>query len=149
MAASQTVNLNCTRATFHPIQNYPVRWLDWDADFILAQEFVPEKAPLTREVWDDSRRDGYQFCAVIEKERIVAWAAAWRYSEKAWEVAAVRTHPEYRRRGYGQTVVSFVTGYILENGRLATCLTRSSNDTMQKTAMSVGFVKAPRPVQEK
>lgn len=149
MAASPAVNLNCTRETFHPVQNHPVRWLDWEADFTRAQEFAPEKAPLTRKIWDDSRRDGYRFCAIIEDEKIIAWAAAWRYSEKAWEVAAVRTHPEYRRRGYGQTVVSFVTDHILKNDRLATCLTRSTNEAMQKTAMSVGFVRGPRPDQEK
>jgi len=63
----------------------------------------------------------------------------WRYSEEAWEVAAVYTVPAFRRRGYGKAVVSFVTAHILDAGRLATCHTRVDNAAMIATAESVGF----------
>ena len=44
-----------------------------------------------------------------------------------------------RRRGYGQAVVSFVTGHILAAGRLATCSTSSDNLAMQRMAEAFGF----------
>ena len=144
MASSPYVNLNCTTQTFRPSRRYPVRWLSCDTDYPLAQGFVP----IPREDWEKAYRNGYQFCAVVEENRIVAWSAVWRYSDTAWEVAAVRTHPEYLRRGYGQTVVSSVTECILANDRLATCLTRADNKAMQATAMRVGFVVGPRPPHE-
>ena len=66
--------------------------------------------------------------------------SVWRYSETAWEAAAVRTQPDVCRRGYAKAAVSFVTAYILDSGRRATCTTGSDNLAMQRTARSVGFV---------
>ncbi len=71
-------------------------------------------------------------------------AAIWRYSNEAWELAAVSTRPEFRQRGYGQSVASFVTAAILGQGRLATCLTAGDNTAMRRTAESIGFYHAER-----
>src|SRR5689334_11894110 len=142
MTEPKYVNLECTSETFRPCLRYPVRWLDVEADYPLARAIWFE--PLSLEGWRQFREDGYRYCAVVEEGRIVSMAAAWSYSDTAWEVAAVHTVPEARRRGYGKSVVSFVTAHILELGRLATCLTVSTNLPMQDTAKSVGFYVAPR-----
>jgi len=142
MEEPKYVNLECTQQTFRPCILYPVRWLDVEQDYELARAIWFQ--PLSLESWQDFQVQGYRYCAAIEEGRIVSLAAAWRYSEAAWEAAAVHTVSEARRRGYGKSVVSFVTGHILEAGRVATCLTAAENLPMQRTAMSVGFYTAPR-----
>ena len=139
MTASSDVRYECTRQTFRPDARYPVRWLDWDQDYALARTMWPDTCPLTPAVWREARESGYRYCGAIEQQRIVSIAAVWRYSETAWEVAAVRTRPEACMRGYTQAVVSLVTARILDAGKQATCTTARDNVAMQRTAESVGF----------
>ena len=138
----QHCNQECTPATFRPCELHHVRWLDWEEDFVAVNKFWFQ--PLSMEEWLSFRDMQYRYCAVIESASICSIAALWRYSDSAWEVAAVKTSPEHQRRGLGKSVVSFVTRAILAEGRLATCLTASENLPMQKTAQSVGFYHAPR-----
>jgi predicted GNAT family acetyltransferase len=116
-----------------------VRWLDWDQDYPLARAFWPPDFPLTQEVWEEARALGYRYYAIVEGDEIASIAAEWRYSDEAWDVAAIVTAPAYRRQGYAKSVVSFVTGQILEAGRVATCTTQHDNIAMIRTAESVGF----------
>lgn len=143
--ARQYVHYACTPATFHPDTRYLVRWLDWERDFALAATIWPVESPLAREAWHEARELGYRYCGLVRhtcgKPRLLAVAAVWHYSQTAWEVAAVRTQPDARRRGYAKSVVSFITAHILEAGRRATCTTEDDNLAMQKTAESVGFVR--------
>jgi RimJ/RimL family protein N-acetyltransferase len=133
-----------------------VRWLDWERDYELASTIWPKEHPLSRETWLEARELGYRYCAVVERRRVerrrvdrrpvgrprlLAIAAVWRYSETAWEAAAVRTRPDARRRGYAKAAVSFVTAHILDSGRRATCTTGQDNLAMQRTAEAVGFVR--------
>jgi len=140
--AVRHVNLECVADTFRPCQPYAVRWLDVEADYPLARDSWA--FPISPEDWRSFRDEGYQYCAVVEDGRIVSIAAVWSYSDQAWELAAVATLPEFRRRGYGKSVASFVTAAILSEGRRATCLTAADNVAMQQTAQSVGFYVAPR-----
>ena len=140
--AARHINLECVAATFRPRQPHAVRWLDMEADYPLARDFWA--FPISPEDWQGFRNEGYQYCAVVEDGRIISIAAAWRYSDHAWELAAVSTLPEFRQRGYGQSVGSFVTAAILSGGRRATCLTAADNVAMQRTAQSVGFYVASR-----
>lgn len=94
---------------------------------------------MSQEDWEQNRADGFHYFAIVEQEAIAALAAVWMYSQTYWELAAVSTAPAFRKRGYGNAVVCFVTAYILEQGRKATILTESSNVAMLKTAQSVGF----------
>jgi len=130
------ISYECTRQTFRPLTTYPVRWLDWEEDYPLIQEFWPSQTP---NGWYQARLQGFQYCAVIEHGQIRALAAVWRYSDTAWEVASVYTQPEARRQGYAKAVVSFVTAYILEMSKRATCNTSRDNIAMQRVAESVGF----------
>jgi RimJ/RimL family protein N-acetyltransferase len=123
-----------------------VRWLEWEEDFGLARAIWPDESPLSHETWLEAREMGYRYCGVVKqrpngKARLLSIAAVWRYSETAWEAAAVRTRPGARRRGYAQCVVSFATAYILDCGRRATCTTSLDNLAMQKTAESVGYAR--------
>ncbi|HLO29883.1 MAG TPA: GNAT family N-acetyltransferase [Anaerolineales bacterium] len=138
MSDPQFVSYECTPQGFQAVSSYPVRWLEWEEDYSLVARFWPEQTP---NGWYAARQEGFQYCAVIEQNQIRALAAVWRYSEVAWEVASVYTHPEVRRRGYAKAVVSFVTAYILGAGKLATCSTGRDNRGMQRVAESVGFRK--------
>ncbi len=136
MSTTQYIEYECTPSTFQPVQHLPVRWLEWEQDYPLVQEFWPEQTP---EGWQEARKEGFQYCAVIEQNQLQAMAAVWRYSEAAWEVASVYTRPEARGRGYAQAVVSFVTAAILNAGRRATCSAAADNPAMQRVAEKVGF----------
>ena len=134
------MSLRCTPTTYQVTDTSGVRWLDRDADFELARALWPAEQPLSRHDWEEAHDAGYRYCGVIEGGRLVAMAAEWRYSEEAWEAAAVRTLDDYRRRGHGKRVVAFVTAHILTSGRVATCHTASDNLAMIRTALSVGYV---------
>ena len=136
MSHTQYIEYECTPTSFQPVQRHPVRWLDWEQDYSLVQEFWPEQTP---EGWQEAWAEGFQYCAVIEQGRIQAMAAIWRYSEAAWEVASVYTRPEARGRGYAQAVVSVVTTAILNAGKRATCSAAADSPAMQRVAEKVGF----------
>jgi len=133
------LRLECTTDTFRPVSFDHVRWLDWDRDFTRAQAFWPSDKPLTRDIWDGARDEGYTYCAIVLDGQVVSMAARYCYADDEWMVAAVGTHAEFRRRGFGQKVVSFITADILDTGRLATCFTAEDNVAMIRTAESVGF----------
>jgi GNAT superfamily N-acetyltransferase len=98
--AVRHVNLECVAAEFRPRQPHAVRWLNWEEDYTLARDLWA--FPISRDDWLGFRDEGYQYCAVVEDGRIVSIAAVWRYSDHAWELAAVSTRPEFRRRGCGR-----------------------------------------------
>jgi RimJ/RimL family protein N-acetyltransferase len=143
----KTTKLICDRGTFVAAECGAARWLDWDADFEMAQQYwsrIP--CALERKDWDEARDAGYRYCAIIQDKQIVALAAEYRFSDEAWMLAAVSTAEARRRRGYGKQVCSFVTAHILESVRLATCETRVDNVPMIRTAESIGFRRSePSP----
>jgi RimJ/RimL family protein N-acetyltransferase len=136
MVNQQYLEYEWTSPSFPRLSGYPVRWLEWEQDYPLVQEFWPEQTP---EGWQEAWAEGFQYCAVIEHDQIQAMAAIWRYSQAAWEVASVYTRPEARGRGYAQAVVSFVTAAMLEAGKRATCSAGSDNPAMQRVVEHVGF----------
>ena len=81
--------------------------------------------------WHDAWRESYRYCARIEEQAIQAIAAVWSYLDEKWEVAAVRTRPELRNRGFAQVVTTFTTASILANGRIATSTTAEENIPMR------------------
>lgn len=134
------VTYSCTKATFSPISGAPVRWLDWASDFALVRcNWAATDAQLTYDDWLKAKADGYTYCGAVIDGVLASVAAVWRYSDAAWEVAAVRTLPQFRQQGLAKAVVSFVTHYILQSNRLATCHTAELNLPMRKTAEAVGF----------
>jgi len=140
MADVPCVHYECTKDTFRPDIKHPVRWVDWDQDSEIARMRWEMEPEAFREMWTGARRDGYEFCAIVNGEKLIAVAAVYRYSEDAWMLAAVSVDdPADRRQGCAKSVCSFVTAAILDAGRTATCITRADNIPMQRTAESVGF----------
>ncbi|MHB9134416.1 MAG: GNAT family N-acetyltransferase [Armatimonadota bacterium] len=140
MEQQRYVHYICTADTFRPTLLHPVRWLEWEKDLPLVQAYWGMDTESFRRVWLEAREEGFHYCAVIEDGRIIASAASWRYSDPAWELAAVHVKdPVYRRRGYATSVCSFITAAILLTGRLATCTTLPDNLAMQRTAERIGF----------
>ena len=134
----------CTPADFRPVPTPGVRWLEREADYALARRYwLDVGQSLKRSTWDAAHEYGYQYAAILEGGQIVALAGAWRFAEECWEVAAVSTLPAFRRRGYARRLVTFVTAFILQSGRSATCSTDDDNRAMAATAESVGFRQVP------
>ncbi len=135
--------LTCTKDTFRPFPSEVVHWFAWERDSYLLQGFGKAKPPMSRREWERLREKGYRYCFAAENDRMVAWAGVWPRTEEVWEVIAVYTAPEFRRRGYGKAVVSLATAYILKCGRAASCGTKAGNLAMIRTAESVGFRRVP------
>ncbi|HHT27153.1 MAG TPA: GNAT family N-acetyltransferase [Firmicutes bacterium] len=57
------------------------------------------------------------------------------------EVALVYTCPAFRRRGYGQRVLSEAARYVTTEGRLAYYSVSDENKASLTTALSVGYVE--------
>jgi len=135
----------CTKQSFIPIDSAKARWLERDADYELAKDYWRDlRLDLLHSTWLKAHEFGYQYAAIVENDRIVSCAGVWRFSEEAWEVAAVSTLESFRRKGYSKSIVAFVTAFILKAGRLATCSTSDDKIAMIATAKSVGFQQVPQ-----
>ncbi len=142
------LSLVCNKQDLIAVDATGIRWLDRDADYALASAYWRGRGQdLSRETWEEAHASGYRYAALVQEGQIVSSAAAWRYSDPAWEVAAVGTLEAFRRRGYATRVVAFVTAYILASGRVATCHTADDNVAMQATARHVGFRETEAPSQ--
>ena len=130
--------LSCDAGAFRPIGVHHVRWFDWDDDFDLLAT-TPSSAGETREAWRGTRERGFRYCGIVEDDHAVARAAVWPYSDDRWEVAAVWTREDRRRRGMAKSVVSFVTASVLDAGRIPTLHTQPTNAAMLRVAAAVGF----------
>ena len=145
MRATDHIRYECSRESYRPACSDTVRWLDRERDWPLVQAFWRSIGfTATKADWLQAHDDGYEYCAAIDGGEITADAAVWRYSPEAWEVAAVYTRGDKRRRGLGKAVVSLVTQHILAWGRIATCGMRRGNLAMARTAESVGFTECER-----
>ena len=98
--------------------------------------------PHRKEDWDELYKQGYRYCATLEKNRAIAVAGLWQRSGDEWEVIAVGVKKGEMSKGHGKAIVSFVTDEILKNGRNATLTTRSTNTAMLTAARAIGFCKA-------
>jgi GNAT superfamily N-acetyltransferase len=134
------IHLACSQRDFIQLDCAAVRWLNRDADYELAREmWAVDGFELTHADWVEAHDIGFTYAGIVEDGILISCAAMWRNSDQAWEVAAVSTRDGYRRLGYSRRVVAFVTSYILQHGRRATCTTHDTNAAMLATAKSVGF----------
>lgn len=134
----------CTPSNLLPADFTHIRWLEVDRDYPLAKQYWQAlRQELRQNTWEKAHDYGYSYAGLIEGERIISCAGVWRFSETHWEVAAVSTLPHYRKQGYSQRAVAFVTAYILASGRHATCSTEDHNLAMIHTAQGAGFQRIP------
>jgi len=138
------ISFVCSKQDLIPVDATGIRWLEPEADYALARAYWRGHGQdLSRDIWEGAHASGYRYAALVREGQILSCAAAWRYSDEAWEVAAVGTLEGFRRRGYATRVVAFVTAYILASGRVATCHTDEDNIAMRATARRVGFREVP------
>jgi len=83
-----------------------------------------------------------RYCLLYCDGLPVARGAIEPYSEQAWEAADIRTAREYRNRGFAKEMLLFLSRYILEHGKTATCRTEEHNTAMQKVILSIGYARA-------
>jgi RimJ/RimL family protein N-acetyltransferase len=144
MGEGAIVELICTQETFRPAAHGGVRWLDVEADFpLIVESAVARGLPApSRDDWREWHAAGYRYAALVDDGKIIAMAAAWNYSEGAWELAAVSTREEFRGRGCAKAVCSFVTSWILGRQPRAPCHTRADNAAMLRVAENLGFQRS-------
>jgi len=127
-------------------------------DVIIRWQKVPDDYPAIYEYWLDRNPDSKYnleewvewmekeksdnscfYCAAFKNGKVVAIGSVEKYSEDKWETAFVRTLIAERGKGYARMVCYFVTKYILENGKIATCHTEEDNYPMQNVIKFLGF----------
>ena len=140
MPSAEWVVMECGRQNFKPVPAVDVHWLTLDDDFDFVRTAWAEDPTFKRADWDRLHAEGYTFCVVREVDAVLSRAAVWRRSEEEWEVAAVWTRTDCRRRGLAKAVVSTATASVLEHGRIATLHALAENLAMLRVAASVGFV---------
>jgi GNAT superfamily N-acetyltransferase len=85
-----------------------------------------------------TRFDGPIFGVRGPRGTLVSWAALKLKSDHVWEIA-VATEADYRGRGYARDVVSAISAFGLDHGRLPAYIHDRDNGTSAFVARSVGF----------
>ena len=107
-------------------------YVSFDKNLVFSKEAY-FAGGISRDLWDDY--------VIWDNGKIVSRAAIWKYSQTAWEVAAVSTLPEYRGKGYGAMVVRHCAAIILEHGKVATSTTSDTNTAMRRILENTGFTE--------
>ena len=121
-----------------------IRWLNMPADYELFCEHLRERYPdreFPIEDWLKWEEQGTPYCGLIKNRKMIARAAAEKYLEDKWETSDVRVWVSERGNGYAKQICYFVTKFILENNKIATCRTEEDNIAMQKVIHALGFEK--------
>jgi hypothetical protein len=73
------------------------------------------------------------------QEEVVA-VASLNWQSPHFAEIAVNTRPQYRRQGWGKSVVSALSGYLLDSGRLPLYVVAEYNEVSAQLAEGIGFV---------
>ena len=127
--------------TVNPSPN--IRWLSRN-DLPLFNEHLTlcGQRNLEERNWNEIYEEGTIYCLLFADGVPTARACVEKYSDDAWEVADVRVAQAFRNRGFAYWVCSWVLGYILEHGKIATIRTEEDNNSMQRVIDKLGFVPA-------
>ena len=107
-----------------------------DAPEMLALAQATEPGPFRPGTYRMGRYLGIR----AEDGRLVAMAGERQRLENFTEVSAVCTLPEFRGRGYGQTLVAAVTALIAEEGRIPFLHVRPENAAARRVYERLGYV---------
>ena len=134
------VHLCVTKEAIHPADLWAVRWITENDSEAFAEPFlkVGERG-WTVEEFRELKSAGYSYCGIFLHNRLCSVAGVWKREPDVWEVIAVGTRPEYRRRGMARSVVHFVAEHILQHVRVASYTANEKNMASIRTAQSVGF----------
>ncbi len=103
----------------------------------LAQfQGAPPQATTQMKMWIQ----GAVIMAIIEDEKIVSMGTTIVRTEDVWDLAAIKTHPEYRQRGYASDVVSALATEAFGNKVATVSLAVLKNNVAAiKTYSNLGF----------
>ena len=107
-----------------------------DAAEMLALAQATEPGPFRPGTYRMGRYLGIR----AEDGRLVAMAGERQRLDGFTEVSAVCTLPEFRGRGYGQTLVAAVTALIAEEGRIPFLHVRPENAAARRVYERLGYV---------
>jgi len=119
-----------------------IRWLKIPEDYEVFSEHLRDQNPdntFTLDDWLKWDAQGAPYCGLFKDGKMVARAAAEKYLPDKWETADVRVCRSERGKGYAKQICYFVTKFILENNKIATCRTEEHNIAMQHVIHSLGF----------
>ena len=124
-----------------------IRWIKVPDDYSAMFEFALDRDPNLNpsgeewEQWIEQEKliNNCFYCAVFKDGKITATASVEKYSEDKWETASVRTLRTERNKGYAKMICYFVTKYILDSGKVATCHTEEDNYPMRNVIKFLGF----------
>ncbi len=143
------VHLCVTKELIQPADLWAVRWLTEDDAEALAEPFQKgQDHGWTLAEFRQLLNDGYSYCGILVDGRLCSIAGLWKRVPDAWEVIAVGTKEEYRRRGMARSVVYFVADYILQHVEVASYTSRETNIASIRTAQSVGYTYCTNVVND-
>ena len=93
---------------------------------------------------DDWLKEIYQtgiarYCLLYHDGLPVARGAVEPLNDDVWEAADMRTAIAYRGKGLAKEMLRFLSQYIIEHGKIASCRTEEDNVAMQKVIKSIGY----------
>ena len=80
-----------------------------------------------------------RYCLLYHHGIPVARGAVEPYSNEMWEAADIRTVRAFRNKGFAKEILRFLSRYIIEHGKIATCRTEEDNFAMQNVIKSIGY----------
>jgi RimJ/RimL family protein N-acetyltransferase len=119
-----------------------IRWLKMPEDYEVFCEHLRERylhRVFSLDDWLKWDKQGTPYCGLFKDGKMVARAAAEKYLDNKWETADVRVWRSERGKGYANQICYFVTKFILENSKIATCRTEEDNISMKGVINALGF----------
>lgn len=138
--SGKDVHLCVTRELARPTDLWAVRWLT-ENDSVTFIEPLRKggQRGWTPEEFRQLQNAGYSYCGILLDGKVCSIAGLWKRARDVWEVIAVGTKEEYKRRGMAKSVVHFIAEYILQHVKVASYTSRESNLASIRTAQSAGF----------
>lgn len=138
--SEKCVHLCVTRELLRPANLWAVRWItEDDADIFIEPFREDQDHGWTLEEFRTYKKEGYRYCGIFVDGRLCSVAGVWKRTSDVWEVIAVGTREEYKRRGMARSVVAFAAEHILQHVKAASYTSRKTNTASIYTAQSVGF----------
>ena len=83
-----------------------------------------------------------RYCLLYHDGLPVARGAVEPLNADVWEAADMRTAKAYHGRGFAKEMLRFLSQYIIQHGKIASCRTEADNDAMQAVIKSIGYREA-------
>lgn len=91
-------------------------------------------------VTQDKSANGLPRFAIRDRQNdVIGASATLNWQTDNFAEIGVNTHPDFRRRGWGRSVVSAMANYLLENGRIPLYVVAQNNQVSVQLAERVGF----------